>query len=153
MQVGVEHYGATSRDHGHALLAAERLRPVASWSSLEFRRRWKALHHSARKFYAPALAPRMYLRRKTVGIGTDSKVLRGVELYTTAIAAGRFAAWCVGSCFTSMARCACTEKTRVLRAGESVRQKNWLSKGRSKSSVARIFYLRIAFESDGVCLP
>jgi beta-mannosidase len=29
--------------------------PVASWSSLEFTGRWKALHHAARRFFAPAL--------------------------------------------------------------------------------------------------
>ncbi|MFA4943408.1 MAG: glycoside hydrolase family 2 protein [Lentisphaeria bacterium] len=30
--------------------------PVASWSSLEFGGRWKALHYAARRFYAPVLA-------------------------------------------------------------------------------------------------
>ena len=30
--------------------------PVASWSSLEWGGRWKALHHAARRFYAPLLA-------------------------------------------------------------------------------------------------
>jgi beta-mannosidase len=28
--------------------------PVASWSSIEFTGRWRALHHAARRFYAPA---------------------------------------------------------------------------------------------------
>ena len=30
--------------------------PVASWSSLEYGGRWKALHHAARRFYAPLAA-------------------------------------------------------------------------------------------------
>jgi len=30
--------------------------PVASWSSIEFTGKWKALHHVARRFFAPALA-------------------------------------------------------------------------------------------------
>ena len=30
--------------------------PVASWASLEWGGRWKALHHAARRFYAPLLA-------------------------------------------------------------------------------------------------
>ena len=30
--------------------------PVASWSSIEFTGRWRALHHAARRFFAPALA-------------------------------------------------------------------------------------------------
>ena len=29
--------------------------PVASWSSIEFTGRWRALHHAARRFFAPAL--------------------------------------------------------------------------------------------------
>jgi beta-mannosidase len=29
--------------------------PVASWSSIDFHGRWKALHHLARRFYAPVL--------------------------------------------------------------------------------------------------
>jgi len=29
--------------------------PVASWSSIEYGGRWKALHHAARRFYAPVL--------------------------------------------------------------------------------------------------
>jgi beta-mannosidase len=29
--------------------------PVASWSSLDYYRRWKALHYAARRFYAPVL--------------------------------------------------------------------------------------------------
>jgi beta-mannosidase len=29
--------------------------PVASWSSLDYFGRWKALHYAARRFYAPLL--------------------------------------------------------------------------------------------------
>jgi beta-mannosidase len=29
--------------------------PVASWASLDYHGRWKALHYTARNFYAPVL--------------------------------------------------------------------------------------------------
>ena len=56
MQVGVEHY---RRNMPHCMGALywqlNDCWPVASWSSLEFTGRWKALHHLARRFFAPAL--------------------------------------------------------------------------------------------------
>jgi beta-mannosidase len=56
MQIGVEHY---RRNMPHCMGALywqiNDCWPVASWSSLEFTGRWKALHHIARRFYAPAL--------------------------------------------------------------------------------------------------
>ncbi|HWA25759.1 MAG TPA: glycoside hydrolase family 2 protein [Lacunisphaera sp.] len=56
MQVGVEHY---RRNMPHCMGALywqlNDCWPVASWSSVEFTGRWKALHHLARRFFAPAL--------------------------------------------------------------------------------------------------
>ena len=56
MQVGVEHY---RRNLPHCMGALywqlNDCWPVASWSSIEFTGRWKALHHVARRFFAPAL--------------------------------------------------------------------------------------------------
>jgi beta-mannosidase len=56
MQTGVEHY---RRNMPHCMGALywqlNDCWPVASWSSIEFTGRWKALHHAARRFFAPAL--------------------------------------------------------------------------------------------------
>ena len=56
MQVGVEHY---RRNMPHCMGALywqlNDCWPVASWSSIEFTGRWKALHHNARRYIAPAL--------------------------------------------------------------------------------------------------
>ncbi len=56
MQTGVEHY---RRNMPHCMGALywqlNDCWPVASWSSIEFTGRWKALHHIARRFFAPAI--------------------------------------------------------------------------------------------------
>jgi beta-mannosidase len=56
MQVGVEHF---RRNMPHCMGALywqlNDCWPVASWSSIEFTGRWKALHHVARRFFAPAV--------------------------------------------------------------------------------------------------
>jgi beta-mannosidase len=57
MQVGVEHYRRNMpRCMGALYWQLNDCWPVASWSSLEFDGRWKALHHVARRFFAPAIA-------------------------------------------------------------------------------------------------
>ena len=57
MQVGVEHYRRSlPRCMGALYWQLNDCWPVASWSSLEFDGRWKALHHVARRFFAPAIA-------------------------------------------------------------------------------------------------
>lgn len=56
MQTGVEHY---RRNQPHCMGALywqlNDCWPVASWSSIEFTGKWKALHHVARRFFSPAL--------------------------------------------------------------------------------------------------
>ncbi len=57
MKVGVEHYRRLMPHCMGALYwQLNDCWPVASWSSIEFTGRWKALHHEARRFFAPALA-------------------------------------------------------------------------------------------------
>lgn len=57
--------------------------PVASWSSIEFDGRWKALHFFARRFLAPALASIKLHGEETAGIGNRRRNTRGVaELWT-----------------------------------------------------------------------
>jgi len=50
--------------------------PVASWSSLDYHGRWKALHHLARRFYAPLLVSGVEDRQKgTVEVHVTSDLL------------------------------------------------------------------------------
>jgi beta-mannosidase len=56
MQTGVEHYRRLMpRCMGALYWQLNDCWPVASWSSIEFTGRWKALHYLARRFLAPAL--------------------------------------------------------------------------------------------------
>ncbi len=56
MQTGVEHYRRLMPHCMGALYwQLNDCWPVASWSSIEFTGRWRALHHVARRFFAPAL--------------------------------------------------------------------------------------------------
>ncbi len=58
MKYGVEHWRRNKNDHhcmGSLYWQLNDCWPVASWSSLDYYGRWKALHYFARRFYAPLL--------------------------------------------------------------------------------------------------
>ncbi len=56
MQAGVSHYRRNMpRCMGALYWQLNDCWPVASWSSIEFTGRWRALHHVARRFFAPAI--------------------------------------------------------------------------------------------------
>ncbi len=45
--------------------------PVASWSSLDFGGRWKVLHYTARRFFAPALISVKRIGEETIGASSN----------------------------------------------------------------------------------
>lgn len=84
MKVGVEHFRhRMPRTMGALYWQLNDCWPVASWSSLEFGGRWKALHHEARRFFAPSL---VYLRTAgDVEIGRYNEIFNTIspyEIYT-----------------------------------------------------------------------
>jgi beta-mannosidase len=84
MQTGVEHW---RRHMPHCMGALywqlNDCWPAASWSSIEFTGRWRALHYAARRFFSPALVcARIPGEEKTtIGNYRESNV-REVELHT-----------------------------------------------------------------------
>jgi beta-mannosidase len=84
MQVGVEHFRRSMpRTMGALYWQLNDCWPVASWSSLEFGGHWKALHHAARRFFAPALLSAHVPGDETVtGSNRLKSTIREVHLYT-----------------------------------------------------------------------
>jgi beta-mannosidase len=91
LQVGVEHYRRHQpRCMGALYWQLNDCWPVASWSSLEFGGRWKALHHAARRFFAPYLVSAHVPGDETEGIGNRTmSTVRKVHLYTVCDAPDR----------------------------------------------------------------
>ena len=84
MQVGVEHY-RRSMPHcmGALYWQLNDCWPVASWSSIEFTGTWRALHHLARRFFAPALVSVHVPGDDVAGVGNyRHNTVREAHLYT-----------------------------------------------------------------------
>jgi beta-mannosidase len=153
MRVGVEHYRRSMpRCMGALYWQLNDCWPVASWSSLEFSGRWKALHHLARRFFAPAVvSAHVPGEEQTITNNYRKTSVREVHLYTVYDAPkpvrgvlcwdlSRFDGAVVSS----------GRKPVALRSGESVRQKTLdLSKTMAKHGRDNV-YLRIALEIAGV---
>ncbi|HLP08082.1 MAG TPA: glycoside hydrolase family 2 protein [Opitutaceae bacterium] len=84
MQVGVEHYRRNvPRCMGALYWQLNDCWPVASWSSIEFTGRWKALHFVARRFFAPALVCAHVPGEETTITGNYRRTtVREVHLHT-----------------------------------------------------------------------
>jgi beta-mannosidase len=153
MRVGVEHYRRNMpRCMGALYWQLNDCWPVASWSSLEFSGRWKALHHLARRFFAPALvSAHVPGEEQTITNNYRRTTVREVHLYTIYDApetARGVLRWDLllfdGEKVLSGSR------PVALRPGESVRQKTLdLEKPMAKHGRDNL-YLRIALEIAGV---
>ena len=84
MRVGVEHYRRNMpRCMGALYWQLNDCWPVASWSSIEFTGKWKALHHVARRFFAPALVcAHVPGDEQTITSNYRRTTVRAVHLYT-----------------------------------------------------------------------
>lgn len=81
MKVGIEHFRyRMPHTMGALYWQLNDCWPVASWSSIEYGGRWKALHFEARRFFAPSL---VYLRTAgDVTIGPYNTVHNAIERYS-----------------------------------------------------------------------
>ncbi len=152
MQVGVEHYRRHQpRCMGTLYWQLNDCWPVASWSSLEFGGGWKALHHVARRFYAPNLVSVHVPGDDVAGIGNRlTSAVRDVHLHTVCdapTAAPGVLHWELRH--LDGRRLSHGEKRVRLRPGESVRQQS-LDLGDAIGEFGRDrIYLRIVLESGG----
>jgi beta-mannosidase len=85
MQTGVGHYRRLMpRCMGALYWQLNDCWPVASWSSIEFTGRWKALHHVARRFFAPAVVTAHVPGDEIHGIGNYRiSTVRLVHIHTS----------------------------------------------------------------------
>lgn len=152
MKTGVEHYRRLMpRCMGAIYWQLNDCWPVASWSSIEFTGRWKALHHEARRFNAPALASAHVPGDEGTKIGNyRTTTVREVHLYTVYDAPRPAAGLLRWDLFTLEGEIALSGQKKVaLRHGESVRQQTLdLAKPLAKHGRDRL-YLRIALDIAG----
>jgi beta-mannosidase len=128
--------------------------PVASWSSIEFTGRWRALHHVARRFFAPALVCAHVPGEETTIIGNYRRTtVREVHLYTVYDAPEPAQGMLRWDLFHLDKRTLlCGRKRVTLRHGECIRQKT-LDLGRLMEKHGRDnLHLRIALDVDGRCV-
>lgn len=152
MQVGVEHYRRLMpRCMGAIYWQLNDCWPVASWSSIEYTGRWKALHYAARRFNAPALVSAHVPGDEIVGKGNyrDTSVSE-VFLYTVYDAPERAKGLLRWDLFHLDGRkLESGSKKVVLRHGESRNQKK-LNLAKQMTEHGRDnLYLRIALDVDG----
>lgn len=152
MQVGVEHYRRLApRCMGAIYWQLNDCWPVASWASIEYTGRWKALHYAARRFNAPALVSAHVPGDEGVITGNYRRTtVREVNLYTVydaPVSARGLLRW---DLFTLAGDIVLTGKKSVaLRHGESVNQKT-LDLAKPMAAHGRDhLYLRIALDVDG----
>ena len=152
MQTGVEQWRRNSpRCMGALYWQLNDCWPTASWSSIEFTGRWRALHHVARRFFAPALVTAYIPGEETTIIGNYRRSnVHEIHLYTVYDAPEATAAVLRWDAFhldgRSLAR---GRKSVVLRYGESQHQHTVdctkLLTKHTRDSV----YLRIRLEVQG----
>jgi beta-mannosidase len=84
IQTGVAHYRRLMpRCMGALYWQLNDCWPVASWSSIEFTGRWRALHHAARRFFAPAVVSAHVPGDEVFGINNYRKsTVRLVHIHT-----------------------------------------------------------------------
>jgi beta-mannosidase len=153
MRVGVEHYRRSMpRCMGALYWQLNECWPVASWSSLEFSGRWKAIHHLARRFFAPALvSAHVPGEEQTITNNYRRTTVREVHLHTIYDApepARGMLRWNLVRFDGKVVLRG--HKPVALRHGESVRQRTLdLAKPMAKHGRDNL-YLRIGLEIAGV---
>jgi beta-mannosidase len=152
MQTGVEHWRRNApRCMGALYWQLNDCWPVTSWSSLEFTGRWKALHHFARRFFAPALVSAHVPGEETDTIGNyRQSTVREVHLYTIYDAPAPQKGILRWDLFhLDGRRLQHGSKKVALRSQESARQKTLNLAAPLAKHGRDTLYLRIGLEVDG----
>ncbi len=155
MQMGVEHYRRNMpRCMGALYWQLNDCWPVASWSSIEFTGRWRALHHVARRFFAPAaVSAHVPGGEQTTINNYRHTTVREVHLYTVYDApppARGMLRWDLHHTDGRVIRRG--RKPVALRYGESVLQQTLDLAAPLAKHGRDSLYLRIALDVGGKCV-
>ena len=125
--------------------------PVTSWSSIEFTGRWRALHHAARRFFAPVLVSGQVPGEESQGISNRRhSTVRKVHLYTVCDAPAAQRGTLLWDLFHLNGRRLLRGRQRVaLRPRESVKQKTLDLAPPLAKHGRDALYLRLALEIAG----
>lgn len=152
MKVGIEHFRrCMPRTMGALYWQLNDCWPGASWSSLEYGGRWKALHFEARRIFAPALLSVRTLGEETFGKNNCFlSTVRGAELHTVYDGvASRIKATLSWSLETLDGQALHTgEKKVTLQYGQSVLQKTFDFRKEIAGYGASEIYLRTELKGD-----
>jgi beta-mannosidase len=152
IQTGVAHYRRLMpRCMGSLYWQLNDCWPVASWSSIEYTGRWRALHHAARRFYAPAFVSAHVPGDEVFGINNyRSSTVRLVHIHTSYDAPAGAAGVVRWDLFHLDGRVLLSGSRKVrLRPMESVRQKTLDLAGPLREFGREHIYLRIALDVAG----
>jgi beta-mannosidase len=152
IQTGAAHYRRLApRCMGSLYWQLNDCWPVASWSSIEFTGRWRALHHAARRFYAPAMVSAHVPGDEIFGINNYRRsTVRIVHIHTCYDAPGEVKATVRWDLMHLDGRRLQSGRKRVtLRPMQSVRQQTLDMAGPLASFGREHIYLRIALDVAG----
>ncbi len=152
MQTGVEHYRRIMpRCMGALYWQLNDCWPVASWSSIEHTGRWKALHHVARRFFAPALVSAHVPGGESAILGNYRRsTVSKVHLYTVYDLPTAVEGLLLWDLFHLDGRIISSGQKKVrLRYGQSVRQQTLDLAGQIAEHGRDHVYLRMALEIHG----
>jgi beta-mannosidase len=152
MKIGVEHYRRSMpRTMGALYWQLNDCWPVASWSSIEFGGRWKALHYEAKRFFAPALV--------SVHVPGDETIIQGNTVRSTIREAHIYTVFDAPKDTTGVVRWALVHlekgtlrrgsKRVALRYGQSVRQVKLDCGAEMAKHGASSLYLRVELAIRG----
>jgi beta-mannosidase len=155
IQTGVAHYRRLMpRCMGALYWQLNDCWPVASWSSIEFTGRWRALHHAARRFYAPAMVSAHVPGDEVFGISNyRHSTVRLVHLHTSYDAPRAAAGVLRWDLFHLSGKVLLTGRKAVrLRPMRGTRQHTLDLAGPLEAFGRERVYLRIALDVGGRCV-
>jgi beta-mannosidase len=155
MQTGVEHYRRLMpRCMGALYWQLNDCWPVASWSSIEFTGRWKALQYVARRFFAPALVSAHVPGDEGSIIGNyRTSTVREVHLHTSYDAPAPAKGTLRWDLFHLDGRVLLRGKKAIaLEPGKSAKQQTIGLAGQLEKHGRDSVYLRIALDVNGACV-